>query len=142
MRYRVAVLIPCYNEAVTIAKVVRDFHASLPEARICVFDNGSTDGTAELAREAGAEVHVELRRGKGNVVRRMFADVEADVYLLVDGDDTYDACSARAMVDLLIGDPSKARNVLGWAPEVDFARLVEMMVDNDVRVESARVGRP
>ena len=104
MRHRVAILIPCYNEAVTIGKVVRDFRASVPEARIYVFDNGSTDGTAELAREAGAEVHVEPLRGKGNVVRRMFADVEADVYLLVDGDDTYDACSARAMVDLLINE--------------------------------------
>jgi glycosyltransferase involved in cell wall biosynthesis len=97
--HRLAILIPCFNEAVTIAKVVRDFHAGLPRARVFVYDNGSTDETVALAREAGAEVRHEPLRGKGNVVRRMFADVEADVYVLVDGDDTYDASAAPRMVD-------------------------------------------
>jgi glycosyltransferase involved in cell wall biosynthesis len=102
--HRLAILIPCFNEAVTIAKVVRDFHAGLPRARVFVYDNGSTDETVALAREAGAEVRHEPLRGKGNVVRRMFADVEADVYVLVDGDDTYDASAAPRMVDRLIED--------------------------------------
>ena len=97
-------MIPCFNEAVTIGKVVREFRASLPDARVYVYDNGSTDGTADIARKAGAEVHLEPLRGKGNVVRRMFADLEADVYVLVDGDDTYDPCSAPAMVELLIDE--------------------------------------
>lgn len=95
---RLAVLLPCYNEAGSIARVVEDFRAVLPGARICVFDNNSTDGTAEVAREAGAEVFFERRRGKGNVVRAMFADVDADVYLMADGDGTYDAASAPALV--------------------------------------------
>jgi len=94
----IAVLVPCYNEEAAIGQVVRDFHLQLPEARICVFDNNSTDRTAEIAREAGAEVWTESRQGKGNVVRRMFSDIEADVYLMVDGDATYDPASARAMI--------------------------------------------
>ena len=94
----VAVLIPCLNEAPTIAKVVKDFRAFLPAARIYVFDNGSADDTIEIARSAGAIVRHEARRGKGNVVRRMFADVEADFYLMVDGDDTYDASAAPALM--------------------------------------------
>ncbi len=85
---QVAVLIPCFNEAAAIAKVVADFKAALPEATIYVYDNNSTDDTARIARAAGAVVGAEGRRGKGNVVRRMFADVEADVYVLVDGDAT------------------------------------------------------
>jgi glycosyltransferase involved in cell wall biosynthesis len=98
---RVAVLVPCYNEAVTIAKVVADFRRALPHAQICVFDNNSRDDTAAIARGAGAHVqHVGLQ-GKGNVVRRLFADVEADVYLMVDGDDTYDAASAPLLVEAL-----------------------------------------
>jgi len=99
----VAVLVPCFNEERTIAKVVKDFHAALPGAAVYVYDNASTDRTAEAARSAGATVRSEPLRGKGNVVRRMFADVDADVYILVDGDDTYDAGSARAMVDRLVG---------------------------------------
>ena len=99
---RVAVLVPCYNEAAAIAKVVRDFRAALPGARICVYDNNSTDGTAEVARAAGAEVEVETLQGKGHVVRRMFADLDADVYLMVDGDATYDAASAPRLVELLV----------------------------------------
>ena len=101
---RVAVLIPCYNEAAAIAAVVRDFRAALPGARVYVYDNNSTDRTRELAAEAGATVRLETRQGKGHVVCRMFADVDADVYVLVDGDDTYDAASAPKMVERLIAE--------------------------------------
>ncbi len=99
---RIAVLIPCYNEAVAIAKVVADFRAALPQARVYVFDNNSRDDTMAVAAAAGADVRRETQQGKGNVVRRAFADVEADVYLLVDGDDTYDASVAPDMVNLLV----------------------------------------
>ena len=99
---RIAVLIPCYNEAEAIAGVVRDFRAALPEATIYVYDNNSRDRTREIAAQAGAVVRTETFQGKGNVVRRMFADIEAEVYVLVDGDGTYDAPSARAMVDHLL----------------------------------------
>src|SRR5438552_9162929 len=99
---RIAILIPCHNEEVTIAKVVSDFKAVLPLADIYVYDNNSKDNTNEVARHAGAVVRTEMRLGKGNVVRRMFADVEADVYVLVDGDDTYHADSAPAMVQTLL----------------------------------------
>ena len=99
---RVAVLIPCFNEELAIARVVQDFQATLPLARIYVFDNASTDRTADVAREAGAIVRSVGLRGKGNVVRRMFADVDADVYVLVDGDATYDASSAPAMIQALL----------------------------------------
>src|SRR5262245_17388137 len=91
---RVAVLIPCFNEEGTIGKVVGDFRATLPHAVIYVYDNNSMDRTIEAAREAGAAVRRETRQGKGSVVRRMFAEVDADVYVLVDGDATYDAESA------------------------------------------------
>jgi glycosyltransferase involved in cell wall biosynthesis len=101
---RLAVLVPCFNEEAAIAKVVADFRAALPEAAIYVYDNNSTDRTAEVARDAGALVRRELHQGKGNVVRRMFADVEADIYVLVDGDATYDAPSARAMIVRLSND--------------------------------------
>src|SRR5512147_222253 len=96
---QIAVLIPCLNEEAAIAKVVADFHAALPSATIYVYDNGSVDRTAAVAREAGAIVRTEPLRGKGNVMRRMFADIDADVYVLVDGDDTYDAASAPALVN-------------------------------------------
>ena len=99
---RVAVLVPCYNEAVTIAKVVDDFRSALPEAEIWVFDNNSREGTADIARTNGARVQHVALQGKGNVVRRQFADVEADVYLMVDGDDTYHAASAAALVKCLV----------------------------------------
>ena len=102
IRPRVAVLLPCFNEAASIAAVVGSFRAALPDARVVVFDNSSTDGTAEVARRAGAEVRLEPRKGKGNVVRRMFADIDADVYLMSDGDGTYDATSAGALVDLIV----------------------------------------
>ena len=101
---RVVVLIPCYNEEVAIPKVIADFRAALPEARIYVFDNNSSDNTSAVARAAGAEVRRETLQGKGNVVRRAFADVDADIYLLVDGDDTYDASAAPGMIDLLVAD--------------------------------------
>ena len=99
---RIAVLIPCYNEAVAIPRVVRDFRAALPDATIYVYDNNSTDGTADAARAAGAVVRGETLQGKGHVIRRMFADIEADLYVLVDGDDTYDASAAPAMIRLLL----------------------------------------
>ena len=102
---RVAVLIPCKNEAVAIAQVVQQFRAALPRAAVFVYDNNSTDGTAAIARQAGAVVRSEPLAGKGNVVRRMFADVEADAYVLVDGDDTYDPAAAPAMVQMLRDGP-------------------------------------
>lgn len=99
---RVAVLVPCYNEEVAIGRVVGAFREALPEATIYVYDNNSRDRTREVAAAAGAVVRTEMLQGKGHVVRRMFADIEADVYLLVDGDDTYDATVARAMVRALL----------------------------------------
>jgi glycosyltransferase involved in cell wall biosynthesis len=99
---RIAVLVPCYNEETAIAKVVRDFRGALPDATVYVYDNNSRDQTVARAREAGAIVRSEQRQGKGNVVRRMFADIEADLYVLVDGDDTYDAGAAPRMVAGLI----------------------------------------
>nr|HEX4314846.1 glycosyltransferase family 2 protein [Kofleriaceae bacterium] len=98
----IAVLVPCYNEAAAIAKVVGDFRAALPSAVVYVYDNNSTDDTAKIAAGAGAEVRHERRKGKGNVVRRMFQDIEADVYVMVDGDDTYDAKRAPELVDALV----------------------------------------
>jgi glycosyltransferase involved in cell wall biosynthesis len=103
-RYEVAVLVPCYNEERAIAKVVADFRAALPNAAIYVYDNNSTDGTVEAAAKAGAVVRRESHQGKGYVVRRMFNDIEADIYVLVDGDATYDAPSAPAMIDKLVGE--------------------------------------
>lgn len=97
----VAVLIPCYNEEVTIAKVVEDFRQALPQATVYVYDNNSADRTVEQAQAAGAVVGRERLQGKGHVVRRMFSDIEADVYVLVDGDDTYDAAAAPALVEHL-----------------------------------------
>lgn len=99
---RIAVLVPCYNEAVTVAQVVRDFRAALPKADVYVFDNNSTDATRANALAAGAIVRYVARPGKGNVVRRMFSDVDADVYVLVDGDATYHAPSARKLVEKLV----------------------------------------
>lgn len=98
----IAVLIPCYNESVTIKKVIEDYKKALPEATIYVYDNNSSDGTDEIARKAGAEVRYEYRRGKGNVIRSMFRDIDADCYLMIDGDDTYPAENARHMVDLVL----------------------------------------
>jgi len=100
----IAVLVPCYNEEIVIQSVVADFRAALPRAKIYVYDNNSTDRTVERARAAGAIVKSERLQGKGNVVRRMFADVDADVYVLVDGDATYDATVAPAMIELLLSE--------------------------------------
>ena len=109
---KIAVLVPCYNEGKTIEKVVKDFKKVLPEAVIYVYDNNSTDGTAQIAEKAGAVVRHEYCQGKGNVIRRMFQEVDAECYLMVDGDDTYPAESAREMadkvlerkVDMVVGD--------------------------------------
>ena len=101
---RVAVLVPCYNEEAAVAAVVKGFRQALPAAQIYVYDNNSRDRTAAIAREAGAEVRSERRQGKGHVVRRMFADVDADVYVLVDGDATYDAPSAPRMIERLLDE--------------------------------------
>ena len=101
---KIAILIPCYNEAVAIPRVVAAFRASLPQARVYAYDNNSTDGTCDVARAAGAEIGREALQGKGHVVRRMFADIEADIYVLVDGDGTYDATAAPGMVALLRRD--------------------------------------
>jgi glycosyltransferase involved in cell wall biosynthesis len=103
-QYSIAVLVPCYNEEVAVAKVVRDFRAVLPTAAIFVFDNNSTDNTVAAARAAGAEVFRVKRQGKGFVVSRMFTDVEADIYVLVDGDATYHAPSAPKMIDRLLDE--------------------------------------
>jgi glycosyltransferase involved in cell wall biosynthesis len=101
---QLAVLVPCYNEERAVAKVVADFRTVLPEATVYVYDNNSTDGTVEAARAAGAVVRRETYQGKGHVVRRMFNDVEADIYVLVDGDATYDAPSAPAMISKLVDE--------------------------------------
>jgi hypothetical protein len=101
---KIAALVPCYNEESTIQTVIDDFRAVLPQAVIYVYDNNSTDRSAERAQHAGAVVRHERQQGKGNVVRRMFADVEADVYVIVDGDGTYDAASARSMITTLLED--------------------------------------
>ncbi len=101
----IACVVPCHNEEAAVAKVVRDLRAALPEAVIYVYDNASTDRTVEVARAAGAIVREEPRKGKGNVIRRAFADVDADALLLIDGDDTYDASRARDLVDLLFEGP-------------------------------------
>jgi hypothetical protein len=101
---RVAVLVPCYNEAFTVAGVVKSFQAQLPSATVYVYDNNSTDDTAARAQAVGAVVRRETLQGKGNVIRRMFADIDADVYVLVDGDGTYDAASAPKMIDKLLDD--------------------------------------
>ncbi len=107
----IAAIVPCYNEEAAIAKVVADLRAALPDAVVYVYDNNSTDDTARVAREAGAVVRSEPARGKGNVVRRAFADVDADIYVLVDGDDTYAVADLPAMVDALVAGPND--HVLG-----------------------------
>src|SRR4051812_10272928 len=101
---RIAVLVPCYNEEAAVGTVVADFRKALPSAKIFVYDNNSKDRTIAVAGEAGAEVRSERRQGKGHVVRRMFADVDADIYLLVDGDATYDAASAPRMIEKLLSE--------------------------------------
>mgnify|MGYP004528647481 CR=1 FL=1 len=111
MKDKIAVLIPCYNEALTIEKVVKDYKEALPEATIYVYDNNSTDGTDKIASKAGAIIKYEYRQGKGNVIRTMFKDIEAECYLMIDGDDTYPAKSAREMCNLIL--EKKADMVIG-----------------------------
>ena len=111
MKKKIAVLIPCYNEAKTVEKVVKDYKKALPEADIYVYDNNSTDGTDKIAKKAGAIVKYEYRQGKGNVIRSMFKDIEAYCYLMIDGDDTYPAENAREMCDLVL--EGKADMVIG-----------------------------
>jgi len=124
----VAVLIPCYNEELSVAKVVADFHAGLPDAAIRVYDNNSSDQTRSVALAAGAIVRSEKQQGKGHVVRRMFADVEADIYVLVDGDDTYDAASVSKMVRTLVED------------QLDMVTAVRLPVHDDAYRRGHRFG--
>ena len=111
MKKKIAVLIPCYNESKTVEKVVKDYKNALPEADIYVYDNNSTDGTDEIARKAGAIVKYEYKQGKGNVIRSMFKEIDADCYLMIDGDDTYPAENAREMCQLILD--KKADMVIG-----------------------------
>jgi len=108
---KIAVLIPCYNESVTIEKVVKDYKSVLPEADIYVYDNNSSDGTDKIAKKTGAIVKYEYRQGKGNVIRTMFRDIDADCYLMIDGDDTYPKENAREMCELVLN--GKADMVIG-----------------------------
>ena len=108
---KIAVLIPCYNESKTIEKVVKDYKKALPDADIYVYDNNSSDDTDKIAKKAGAIVKYEYRQGKGNVIRTMFRDIDADCYLMIDGDDTYPAENAREMCDLVLD--GKADMVIG-----------------------------
>lgn len=101
---KIAVLIPCYNESKTIEKVIKDYKKALPEADIYVYDNNSKDGTDEIAKKAGAIVRYETKQGKGNVIRTMFREIDADCYLMIDGDDTYPAENAREMCDYVLKD--------------------------------------
>jgi hypothetical protein len=120
LAHRIVAIVPCHNEATAVAKVVRDLRASVPDIVVYVFDNCSTDGTADAARRAGAIVRTESTKGKGNVVRRAFADIDADVYVLIDGDDTYDAAMAPTLIAKLLEGPYD--HVLGVrAPVVDAA---------------------
>ncbi len=113
---KIAAIVPCHNEAIAVAKVVNDLHNAVPGICVYVYDNNSTDGTDEIAREAGAIVRYEHNKGKGNVIRRAFADVDADVYLMIDGDDTYDASAAPVLIETLLGGPYD--HVLGVRNEV------------------------
>jgi glycosyltransferase involved in cell wall biosynthesis len=118
----VAVLVPCYNEATTIAKVVRDFKAALPNSTVYVYDNNSKDNTAGIAAAAGAVVVHEALQGKGNVVRRMFSDISADVYIMADGDDTYDASVAPQMIQLLLDKNLDCINGVRHSTEIEAYR--------------------
>ncbi|MBO3759431.1 glycosyltransferase family 2 protein [Ciceribacter sp. L1K22] len=119
---KIAVLVPCYNEATTIASVVTDFRLALPQATIYVYDNNSKDDTAEIAREAGAVVRSETRQGKGQVVRRMFADIDADVYVLVDGDDTYAAPAAAQAIESVLAEGVDFVNIARVSTAVEAYR--------------------
>jgi len=125
---RIAVLVPCYNEASTIHQVVTSFRAALPSATIFVYDNNSRDGTAGIASTAGAVVRQETRQGKGHVVRRMFADVDADVFVLVDGDGTYDASAAPMLISTLLED------------QLDFVNAARISTERDAHRTGHRFG--
>jgi glycosyltransferase involved in cell wall biosynthesis len=141
----VAVIIPCFNEALTVAKVVRDLRRTLPNARIYVYDNNSTDDTIAQARQAGAIARSERRQGKGNVVRRMFADIDADLYVMVDGDDTYDAAAIPLLIEYAIANNCDMVNgrrmhdgthTLRWGHESGnrvLSRLVGILFDGELR---------
>ncbi|MFE5613666.1 glycosyltransferase family 2 protein [Streptomyces sp. NPDC056470] len=138
MNPTVACVIPCYNEEAAVGKVVRDLRASLPDAIIYVYDNASTDNTVAEAHAAGAVVRHEPRKGKGNVIRRAFADVEAEALLIIDGDDTYDASRAREMVDLLFAGPYD--QVVGARREsVDTAYRAGHAVGNKMLTGAVRI---
>ncbi|MDE1996003.1 MAG: glycosyltransferase, partial [Rhizobiaceae bacterium] len=142
---RVAVLVPCYNEALTIKSVIEGFRASLPEADIYVYDNNSSDDTLKIARASGAIVRSEPRQGKGHVVRRMFADIDADCYILVDGDDTYDASIAASAADTVLKDGFDFVNI-GRVSTVEEAyrpghRLGNKVLTNMVRFFFGRQSR-
>lgn len=115
---KIAVLIPCYNEGQTIAKVVKDYREALPEATIYVYDNNSSDHTDEIAREAGAVVRYEYQQGKGNVIRSMFRDIDAECYVMTDGDDTYPAEDARKLADQIY------REKRIWSSATAFLRRI------------------
>lgn len=117
--FNIAVIIPCYNEEVAIAKVVKDFQAVLPQAKVYVYDNNSSDDTVAVAQKAGAIVRSEPRQGKGNVVRRMFADIEADIYIMSDGDETYDIAKSPLLIQELIDN--NLDMVIGARKEIDLA---------------------
>ena len=119
----IAVLIPCYNEALTFGKVITEFHRTLPDATIYVYDNNSQDGTFVIAENAGAIVRQESMQGKGNVVRRMFRDIEADFYILVDGDDTYDAEVAPKMLTLAMSEPCDLVNCVRRETDQEAYRM-------------------
>ena len=127
----IAVLVPCYNEEVAIGKVVRDFRAALPQATVYVYDNNSKDNTRAVAAEAGAVVRGEPLQGKGNVVHRMFGDIEADIYVLVDGDDTYDAAAAPQLIELLETEmQQQADEIQAITVAAERARLAREMHDD------------
>lgn len=136
---RIAAVVPCYNEEAAVAKVVGDLMAAVPGIVVYVYDNRSTDATAERAREAGAIVRTETIKGKGNVVRRAFADIEADVYLMIDGDDTYDAGAAPRMIETLLAGPYD--HVLGVRRQDEGAQAYRAGHETGNKVLNGVVGK-
>ncbi|AHH14993.1 putative glycosyltransferase [Nocardia nova SH22a] len=136
---RIAAIVPCHNEEAAVAKVVTDLKAAVPDIVVYVYDNRSTDATAERAREAGAVVRIETVKGKGNVVRRAFADIEADVYLMIDGDDTYDAFAAPKMIEALLSGPYD--HVLGVRKQDEGAQAYRAGHESGNRILNGVVGK-
>ncbi|MFF0457070.1 glycosyltransferase [Nocardia africana] len=136
---RIAAVVPCHNEEAAVAKVVTDLKAAVPGIDVYVYDNRSTDATAERAREAGAIVRTETVKGKGNVVRRAFADIEADIYLMIDGDDTYDAFAAPKMIEALLSGPYD--HVLGVRKEDEGTQAYRTGHEAGNRVLNGVVGK-